>query len=172
MTLRLEGKKTIVMEVNKVAAQALSAVAAEYRGLSVEQMTNLRRQARGAGVYLRVIRNTLARRAIQGTLFACLDKSLTGPLILAFSQQEPSAAARILRDFAKGNEKLVVTALAFDGQLLHAKDLDKLANLPTRDEALASLMAVMKAPITKLVRTLAEPHAKFVRTIAALRDKK
>jgi large subunit ribosomal protein L10 len=172
MTLRLNDKQTIVAEVNQVAAQALSVVAAEYRGLTVEQMTNLRRRARGAGVYLRVVRNTLARRAVEGTTFACLDKALVGPLILAFSQQEPSAAAKVLRDFAKENEKLVVRALAFDGQLMPAKDLERLASLPTREEALATLMAVMKAPITKLVRTLAEPHAKLARTVAAIRDKK
>jgi large subunit ribosomal protein L10 len=172
MTLRLNDKKTIVTEVNQVAAQALSAVAAEYRGLTVEQITSLRRQARDAGVYLRVVRNTLARRAVQGTLFACLDKALVGPLMLAFSQHEPSAAAKVIRNFAKENAKLVVKALAFDGQLLQANELEKLASLPTRDEALASLMAVMKAPITKLVRTLAEPHAKLARVVAAVRDKK
>lgn len=172
MALKLEEKKTIVTEINHVAMHALSAVAAEYRGLSVAKMTDLRGKARAAGVYMRVVRNTLARRAVQGTVFACMDKALAGPLILAFSQQEPGAAARIIREFAKENEKLIVKALAFDGQLLQAKDLDKLANLPTRDEALASLMAVMKAPITKLVRTLAEPHAKLVRTVVAVRDNK
>jgi large subunit ribosomal protein L10 len=172
VTLRLEDKKAIVAEVGKIAASALSAVTAEYCGLTVEQMTDLRAKARSNGVYLRVVRNTLARRAVEDTSFACLQESLVGPLLLAFSQHEPGSAARLLRDFAKTNEKLVVKALAFDGQLLPAKDLDKLASLPTRNEALASLMAVMKAPITKLVRTMVEPHAKFVRTVAAVRDQK
>lgn len=172
MTLRLEDKKAIVAEVSEVATQALSAVTAEYRGLTVAQMTDLRAKARSQGVYLRVVRNTLARRAVEGTTFACLQESLAGPLLLAFSRHEPGAAARLLRDFAKTAEKLVIKALAFDGQLLAAKDLDKLANLPTRDEALATLMAAMKAPITKLVRTMVEPHAKMVRTVAAVRDQK
>ena len=172
MTLRLEDKKAIVAEVEEVASKALSAVTAEYRGLTVEEMTQLRVKARNAGVYLRVVRNTLARRAVENTTFVCLQTSLVGPLVIAFSQHEPGAAARLFRDFAKDNQKLVVKALAFDGQLLPAKDIDKLANLPTRDEAISMLMAVMKAPISKFVRTLAEPHAKFVRTVAALRDQK
>lgn len=172
MTLRLEDKKAIVAEVGEVAKTALSAVTAEYRGLSVEEMTQLRKKARENGVYLRVVRNTLARRAVEGTMFACMQGTLVGPLLIAFSQHELSAAARLIKDFAKTNEKLIVKALAFDGQLLAASDLDKLASLPTREEALATLMAVMKAPVTKLVRTLSEPHAKFVRTVAALRDQK
>lgn len=171
MTLKLDDKKAIVAEVNEIASSALSVVAAEYRGLTVAQMTKLRAQARATGVYLRVVRNTLARRAVEGTAFACLREALIGPLMLAFSQHEPGAAARLIRDFAKENEKLLVKTLAFDGQMLPAKDLDKLASLPTRDEALASLMAVMKAPISKLVRTLAEPHAKLARTLAAVRDR-
>lgn len=172
MTLRLEDKKAIVAEVGEIASQALAAVTAEYRGLTVGQMTQLRSKARNSGVYLRVIRNTLARRAVENTAFDGLKSTLVGPLVIAFSQQEPSAAARLLRDFAKDNEKLVIKALAFEGQVLSAKDIDRLANLPTRDEAIATLMAVMKAPITKLVRTMAEPHAKFVRTVAAVRDQK
>lgn len=171
VTLRLEDKQAIVAEVGEVAKNALSAVTAEYRGLSVGEMSQLRVQARSSGVYLRVVRNTLARRALEGTGFACLQDTLVGPLLLAFSQQEPGAAARLIRTFTKQNEKLVVKAVAFDGQLLAVNELDKLANLPTRDEAIATLMAVMKAPITKLVRTLAEPQAKLVRTLAAVRDK-
>lgn len=172
MTLKLDDKKAIVHEVREVAVQALAAVTAEYRGLTVAQMTELRAQARKAGVYLRVVRNTLARRAIEGTMFACLHDSLVGPLILAFSQSEPSAAARLVRDFAKANEKLVVKAISFDGQLLQAENLDRIASLPTRNEAIASLMGVMKAPIAKLVRVTAEPQAKLARTAAALRDQK
>jgi large subunit ribosomal protein L10 len=170
--LRLDDKKAIVAEVTKVANDALSAVVAEYRGLSVADLTKLRVQARNAGVYLRVVRNTLARRAVAETEFACLDTALVGPLVIAFAQHEPGAAARLMRDFSKENQLLVVKALAINGKLLAAKDLDALAQLPTREEALATLMAVMKAPITKLVRTLAEPHAKLVRTVAAIRDQK
>jgi large subunit ribosomal protein L10 len=172
VALRLEGKKEIVAEVAKVASSALSAVAAEYRGLTVTQMTKLRANARTSGVYLRVVRNTLARRAIEGTEFACMQESLVGPLLLAFSKDEPGAAARLVRDFAKSNEKLVVKVLSVGGQLLGPADLDKLATLPTRPEALSILMSVMLAPVTKLARTLAEPHAKLVRTIAAVRDQK
>lgn len=172
MTLKLEDKKAIVAEVEEVAGKALSIVTAEYRGLTVDQMTRLRTQARKAGVYLRVVRNTLARRAIEKTAFACLQEALVGPLLLAFSLNEPSAAARLMKDFSKEYEKLTVKALAFDGVLLSAKDLDRLASLPTRDEALAKLMSVMLAPITKLVCTTVQPHTKFVRVVAAYRDKK
>jgi large subunit ribosomal protein L10 len=121
---------------------------------------------------MRVIRNTLARRAFEGTKFACMHPILVGPLVLAFSMEDPGAAARLFRDFAKKFEKLEVKALSIDGALLPAKDLDRLANLPTRDEAIALLMSVMRAPITQLVRTLVEPHSKLVRTFAALRDQK
>lgn len=172
MTLRLADKQAIVAEVADIANKALSAVVAEYRGLTVGEITQLRTTARSKGVYMRVVRNTLARRAVEGTEFACLQSSLVGPLILAFSQEEPGSAARIMRDFIKTNPKLVVKALAIGGQALSAQALDNLAQLPTREEALATLMAVMKAPITKFVRTLAEPHAKLVRTVAAVRDSK
>lgn len=172
MTLRLDGKKAIVAEVSKVAKQATSVVAAHYSGLTVGQLTELRKKAREAGVYMRIIRNTLARRAFEGTHFACMDEALVGPLVLAFSKDEPGAAARVFKDYAKKWEKLQVKALSIDGKLLPGKDLDKLASLPTRNEAIAQLMSVMQAPITKLVRTLAEPHSKLVRTFAALRDKK
>lgn len=172
MALNLEQKKAIVERVSQVAHSALSAVAAEYRGLTVSQMTQLRSNARNAGVYFRVIPNKLAKRALAGTQFECMQKALVGPLVLAFSQNDPGAAARVIKDFAKDNELLVVKALSVSGQLLAANDIDKLASLPTRDEAIAMLMSVMKAPITKLVRTMAEPHAKLVRTIAAVRDQK
>ena len=172
MTLRLEGKKAIVAEVVEVAKQASSVIAANYSGLTVAQLTELRKKSREAGVYMRVIRNTLARRAFEGTKFACMDSALVGPLVLAFSKEEPGAAARIFKDYVKKFEKLEVTALSIEGQLLSAKDLNRLASLPTRNEAIAQLMSVMLAPVTKLVRTLAEPHGKLVRTIAALRDQK
>jgi large subunit ribosomal protein L10 len=172
VTLRLEDKKAIVAEVAEIAKQATSVIAAEYSGLTVKQLTSLRKSAREAGVYMRVVRNTLANRAFEGTSFACMQSALVGPLVLAFSQEEPSAAARLIRDFVKTNEKLKVKALSIDGKLLPATDLGALANLPTRPEAISQLMSVMLAPITKLVRTLAEPHGKLVRTIAAVRDQK
>lgn len=172
MALRLEGKKAIVAEVAEVAKHAVSMVAADYCGLTVLQLTELRKTARNSGVYMRVVRNTLARRALEGTQFACMQPALIGPLVLAFSKEDPGAAARLLKDYVKKFEKLQVKALSVDGQLLPATDLNRLASLPTREEAIAQLMSVMLAPITKLVRTLAEPHAKLVRTFAAVRDKK
>lgn len=172
MALSLEEKKRVVSEVAGVAAQAYSAVAAEYRGLAVTDMTELRAKARDTGVYLRVVKNTLAKRAIEGTEFECMAPVLSGPLMLAFSQEDPGSAARLLKEFAKGHSQLKVRALSVSGQLLEASQLDRLANLPTRDQALSLLMAVMKAPVEKLARTLAEPHAKLVRTVAAVRDQK
>lgn len=172
MALTLERKKAVVEEVAQVAKEALSAIAAEYRGLSVAEMTNLRVNARNAGVYLRVVRNTLARRALEGTDFACMNDALTGPLILAFSRGEPGSAARVMREYARDNEKLVIKLVSFNGKLLETSDVTRLANLPTKDEAIAQLMSVMMAPIAKLARTLAEPQAKLVRTLAAVRDQK
>lgn len=170
--MRLEDKQALVAEVNAVAAKAYSAIAAEYRGLTVEQITNLRVKARKDGVWLKVVKNTLAKKAIAGTEFECLKDTLKGPLILAFSKEDPGAAARVVQDFVKDNELLVVKALALNGKLLPTADLERLAKLPTREQALAMLMGVMQAPITKFVRTLAEPHAKLVRTVAAVRDQK
>ena len=172
MALTLERKKAVVTEVAEVARGALSAIAAEYRGLSVAEMTDLRVNARNAGVYVRVVRNTLARRAFEGTDFACMSDSLSGPLVLAFSREEPGSAARVMRDYAKDNDKLVIKLVAFDGKLLDASEVGKLASLPTKDEAISQLMSVMKAPITKFVQTLQAPHAKLVRTMAAVRDQK
>ena len=172
MPMRLEDKQALVAEVNAVAAKAYSAIAAEYRGLTVEQITNLRVKARHSGVWLKVVKNTLAKKAIAGTDFECLGETLKGPLILAFSKEDPGAVARVVKDFVKDNELFVVKALAMSGKLLPASDLDRLASMPTRERAIAMLMGVMKAPITKFVRTLAEPHAKLVRTFAAVRDQK
>ena len=172
MVLKLEDKKAIVAEVAEVASMALSAAAADYRGLTVSQMNVLRENARNTGVYLRVVRNTLARRAVEGTEFECLKGDLLGPLVLAFSKEEPGAAARLFRDFAKQYDKLEVKMLAIGGKLLSADQLDAIAKLPTKDEALATLMSVMKQPVQMLVRTIAEPHGKLVRTLAAVRDQK
>ena len=172
MALTLERKKAVVTEVAEVAKGALSAIAAEYRGLTVGEMTALRVNARNAGVYMRVVRNTLARRAIEGTEFACMSDGLTGPLVLAFSREEPGSAARVMRDYAKDNDKLVIKLVSFGGKLLDTSEVGKLADLPTKDEAISQLMSVLKAPITKFVQTLAEPTAKLVRTVAAVRDQK
>lgn len=172
MALNLEQKKSIVSEVAEVAASAYSAIAAEYNGLSSTQMTELRAKAREGGVYLRVVKNTLARRAVEGTDFECMNEGLVGPLVLAFSQEDPGAAARLLKDFAKDNDKLVVKLVAISGQLLAASELDRLAKMPTKDQAISLLMAVMKAPTEKLARTLNEVPGKLVRTVAAVRDAK
>ncbi len=172
MALKLEDKKVIVEEVASVAAEAVSAVTAYYRCLSVADMTKLRALARNSGVYLRVVRNTLARRAVENTEFACLKEALVGPVVLAFSKTEPSAAARLFRDFAKEHEQFKVQALAIGGKLLAADQLTVVASLPTYDEAIAKLMSVMQAPISKLVRTIAAPQEKLVRTLAAVRDQK
>jgi len=172
MALGLADKQAIVAEVNEAASNALSAVVSDYRGLTVEQMTALRAKARESGVYLRVVRNTLAKRAIEGTSYECLSDTLVGPTMFAFSQEDPGAAARLLKDFAKEFEALEVKALSIGGQLLAADQIDRVAKLPTREEALALLMAVMQAPITKLARTFNEIPGKLTRTVAAIRDQK
>jgi large subunit ribosomal protein L10 len=172
VALSLEDKKSIVAEVSTIAASAHSAIAAEYRGLSVDEMTDLRVKARNEGVYLRVVKNTLTKRAIEGTEFECMQDSLTGPLIVAFSQEDPGAAARLIKGFSKEHDKLITKVIAIGGEILPIEQLGRLARLPNRDQAIALLMAVMKAPIEKFVRTLNEPHAKLVRTVAAVRDQK
>ena len=160
----------IVAEVAQVAASAHSAVAAEYRGLTVSEMTELRKQAREGGVYLRVVKNTLARRAVEGTDFECMQEGLQGPLVLAFSQEDPGAAARVVKAFAKDHDKLVAKLIAIGGAVLPSSDLERLASLPTLDEARAMLLGVMQAPASKLVRTLAEPAASLARVIAARQE--
>jgi len=170
MALRLEDKKALVAEVNEVAASALSAIAAQYRGMTVAEMTELRAKARSEGVYMRVVKNTLAKRAVDGTEFECLSDSLQGPIILAFSQEDPGAAARVVKDFAKDCEALVTRAVAIGGAVYPASDLDRLAKLPTLDQARAQLLGLLQAPAGKFVRTIAEPQAKFARLLAAYRD--
>ena len=167
MALRLEDKKTLVKEVNAIAGDSVTAVAAEYRGLSVSDMTELRKSARSAGVYLRVVKNTLARRAVEGTEFECMQDTLKGPILLAFAKDDPGAAARVIRDFAKEHDALQAVSLSVGGQLLPASDLKRLAELPTLDQARAMLLGVMMGPMTKLVRTLAEPSAMLARTMSA-----
>ena len=172
MALNLEDKKALVAEVAEVAAKAQSVVAAEYRGLTVGQMTELRSKARKSGVYMRVVKNTLARKALAGTSFESVGPKLKGPLVLAFSKDDPGAAARVVKDFAKGNDKLVATLVALGGQVLPAGEIEKVASLPTREQALSMLLGVLKAPIQKLVGTLAAPASQLARTLAAVRDQK
>jgi large subunit ribosomal protein L10 len=167
MSRNVEAKQAVVTEVAAVAKTAQSAVAAEYRGLTVAEMTKFRVAARQAGVYVRVVKNTLARRAVEGTSFECMKASLKGPLVLAFSREDPGAAARVVKGFAKEHDKLVTVALSIGGELYPASDIDRLASLPTLTEARTSLVRVMNAPLTKLVRTLAEPAAMLARTLKA-----
>jgi len=172
VALSFSEKEAIVADVAEVAAGAHSAVVAEYLGLTSEEMTELRANARKGGVYLRVVKNTLAKRAFEGTDYACMSEVLTGPLVLAFSQEDPGSAARVVKAFAKEHDKLVVKALSVGGQLLGAGDIERLASLPTKDQAISMLMSVMQAPIGKLARTINEVPGKLVRTIAAVRDAK
>lgn len=174
MSLSLTEKQAVVAEVNAVAANAHSAIAAEYRGLSVYQMTTLRAMARKQNVYLRVVKNTLAKRAVEGTDFECMQEVLAGPLILAFSQEDPGAAARVFKDFlkVKENSQLVVKNLSIGGKLLPANDLERLSSMPTKEEAISLLMACMRAPLDKFARTLNEVPGKLVRTIEAVRAQK
>jgi large subunit ribosomal protein L10 len=167
MALRLEDKKALVKEVNAVAGDSVTAVAAEYRGLSVAEMTELRKVARQSGVYLRVVKNTLARRAVKGTEFECMQDTLKGPILLAFAKDDPGAAARVIKDFAKGHNALQAVSLSAGGQLLPGSDLSKLADLPTLDQARAMMLGVMLAPMSQLVRTIAEPSAMLARTLSA-----
>lgn len=156
MALNLDSKKAVVKEVAEFAAKAHSAVAAEYRGLTVTELTELRKTARETGVYLRVVKNTLAKRAVAGTEFECMQEGLVGPLLLAFSMEDPGSAARLISDFSKGHDKLIAKVIAIGGQAYGSSELARLARLPTRDQGISLLMSVMKAPVEKLVRTLAE----------------
>lgn len=172
MALSLEQKKAVVAEVSQVAAGAHAAVAAEYHGLSVGQMTELRKKAREHGVYLKVVKNNLAKRAVEGTEFECMREGMSGPLLYAFSQEDPGSAARVIRDFSKSHEALSTRLVAVNGQLLGPGELTRLADLPTRDEAISMLMATMRAPLDKFARTLNEVPGKLVRTVSAVKDSK
>ena len=172
MAIGLEDKKVIVSEVNETATSALSLVIADARGCSVDEMTALRKDARENQITLRVVRNTLARRAFEGTEYECVSETLSGPSLFGFSMEDPGAAARLFKDFAKEHDAFEVKALAVGGQLLGAEQLDVLAKLPTREQALSMLMSVMQAPVTKLARTMNEVPGKLVRTLAAVRDQK
>ena len=170
MSLNIEQKKVLVAEVHEVARSAQSVVAAEYRGLTVTQLTDLRAKARAAGVYVRVVKNTLARKAVEGTSFEPIGSQLKGPLILAFSKNDPGAAARLVKDFAKTNDKLVATLVSLGGAVLPAKAIEAVASLPTRDQALSMLLGTRKAPVEEGVRTLAAPQTRLVRRVDGGRD--
>ena len=172
MALNLDDKKAIVAEVNETAAQALSLVIADARGVDVTDMNALRAKARAENVQLRVVRNTLAKRAFAETDYACVEEVLVGPSLFAFSMEDPGAAARLFKDFAKENEEFEVQALSVSGQLLGKEQLDVLATLPTLHQALGMLASVTLAPVTKLVRTLNEIPTKTTRAVAAVRDAK
>ena len=172
MAIGLEEKKAIVAEVNETAASALSLVIADARGVASNDMTALRASARENQITLRVVRNTLAKRALEGTEYECVTSTLTGPSLFGFSMEDPGAAARLFKDFASDNKEFEVKALSVSGELLGADQLDVLAKLPTRDQALATLMSVMQAPVVKLVRTANEFPGKLVRVMAAVRDQK
>ena len=170
MSLNLEEKKAVVAEVSAEVAQSQTVVVAEYRGITVENMTQLRAKARAEGVYLRVLKNTLARRAIQDTPFAGIADQLVGPLAYGFSK-DPVAAAKVMHEFSKANDKFVIKAGAMPNFVMSAKDVGNLASMPSREELLAKLLGTMQAPIAQFVRTLNEVPTKFVRGLAAIRDK-
>ncbi|OUS13314.1 50S ribosomal protein L10 [Gammaproteobacteria bacterium 53_120_T64] len=172
MALNLEDKKAIVADVNGTASNAVSLVVADARGVNVVDMTVLRKQARENNVDLRIVKNSLAKRAFQGTEFECVEGALAGPSLFGFSMEDPGAAARLFKDFAKTNEKFEIKALSISGQLLEKEQLDVLANLPTLEQALGQLVSVMIAPVTKLVRTFNEVPTKVTRVVAAVRDQK
>jgi large subunit ribosomal protein L10 len=162
----------VVAEIAGVASDAHALVVSEYRGITVDDFTEMRAEARKTGVFLKVAKNTLVKRAVQNTEFECVADSLVGPMIYAFSQEDPGCAARLIKDFAKKNDKLITKLVSIGGKMFDASELGRLASLPTKDQAISQLMSVMKAPIEKLVRTLDAPNTKLVRTIAAIRDQK
>jgi len=171
LSLNLEGKKEVVAEFSARLAKAQAIVLAEYRGLPVEKITQLRARARASGVYLRVLKNTLARRAVQGTPFEKLADQMIGPLAYGVSD-DPVSAAKLLHAYAKENDKLVIKGGAIPGQVMNAKEVGSLASLPSREELIAKLMGTMQAPVTTFVQTLNQVPSKFVRTLAAVRDQK
>ena len=171
MALKIGEKKVVVQEIAEIASTAQSAVAAEYRGLTVQQLSSLRSNARELGVYVRVIKNNLVKIAIKDTSLECMDSSLKGPLIFAFSKDELGAAAKLVNDFKKDNDLLKPVAMAVNGELIDVEKLSQIAALPNRDQAISMLMAVMKLPIEKFVRTLSAPNIKLVQTLSAYKMK-
>lgn len=172
MPLSLQQKQAVVAEIAEKAASAHSVVAAEYQGLTVGDLETLRVSARAQNVYIKVVKNTLARKAFANTDYACMSEGMSGQLVYAFSEEDPGSAARVIKDFSKTNGKLVARLIAFGGKLLDPSEINRLAALPTRDQTLAMLMSVMQAPVAKLVRTINEVPSKLVRTVAAVRDSK
>ena len=171
MSLNLEQKQAVVAEVAKEVAGAKAIVMAENRGMAVADMTKLRAKARASGVYFRVVKNTLVRRAVADTPYATLADKMVGPLAYGMGP-DPVAVAKVLSEFAKGHEKFVITGGALPGQMMSVKEIAALATLPSREELLSKLVGTMQAPIAKFVRTLNEVPSKFVRTLAAVRDAK
>jgi large subunit ribosomal protein L10 len=171
VALNREAKAVVIGEVSAQVAQAQSIILAEYRGLNVANITALRRKARDAGVYLRVMKNTLVRRAVAETPFALLADKMSGPLIYGISR-DPVSAAKVMNDFAKTNDAFVIKAGAMPNHLMDASGVKALASLPSRDELLSTLMGTMQAPVAKFVRTLNEVPSKFVRTVAALKEQR
>ena len=171
MALRLEDKKQLVKEVNAVAGDSVTAVAAEYRGLSVAEMTELRKEARNAGVYMRVVKNTLARRAVEGTDFECMQETLKGPILLAFAKDDPGAAARVIKDFAKEHGALQAVSLSAGGQLMPGSDLAKLADLPTKEQTLAMILGTISGPARNIAGVINAPGSSLVRVLNAYVEK-
>ena len=165
MALNLAQKKALVADVNAVAASSLSAVIAEYRGLTVAEMTDLRTEARNAGVYMKVVKNSLARRAVEGTPFECIQPSLRGPLLLAFSREDPGSAARVVKGFSREHPNLATVSVAVGGELYDATSLDRVAALPNLDEARAMLLRTLNGPMTQFVRLLSEPGSMLARAL-------
>tara|TARA_Y100001970_G_scaffold280385_1_gene389290 strand:- start:192 stop:719 length:528 start_codon:yes stop_codon:yes gene_type:complete len=171
LALNISEKKDVVKEVSEIASSAQSAVAAEYRGLSVQELSELRNNARNLGVYVKVIKNSLAKIAIKDTNFECMDSSLKGPLIFAFSKEDLGSAAKLVNDFKKENNLLKPIVVAVNGELVDVDKLSQIAALPTKDQAISMLMSVMKQPVEKFVRTLAAPNTKLVQTLSAYKIK-
>lgn len=171
MALKIGEKKVVVQEIAEIASTAQSAVASEYRGLTVQQLSSLRSNARELGVYVKVVKNNLVKIAIKDTSLECMDSSLKGPLIFAFSKDELGAAAKLVNDFKKDNDLLKPVAMAVNGELIDVEKLSQIAALPNRDQAISTLMAVMKLPIEKFVRTLSAPNVKLVQTLSAYKMK-
>lgn len=171
MALNLAEKKALVADVNAVASSALSAVLADYRGLTVAEMTELRAEARNSGVYMKVVKNSLARRAVEGTQFECIQPSLRGPLLLAFAQDDPGSAARVIKGFAKEHENLVTVSVSVGGELYDATNLDRVAALPNLDEARAMLLRTLNEPMAQLVRVLSEPASMVARVLQGFSEK-
>lgn len=171
MALNLTQKQEVVAELANVASSAHSLVAAEYAGLTVSQLTDLRKKARESGVFVKVAKNTLVTRAVEGTEYQCVVDALVGPLLYAFSEEDPGAAGRLIKDFAKANDKLVPKLVSVGGQMYPGTHVDVLASLPTRDQALSMLLSVMVQPATMLVRVMAEPATQVTRVIQQAGEK-